>query len=80
MNNPDIIMFPCDICGQQFQFGCHVYDGKFIPTYKLTVCITCFNANHDGWAPHYEQKILSHLERNRVKLPERNENGWLPRE
>ena len=80
MKNQDKVMLPCYICDQQFQFGPHVYDGKFIPTYELTVCRTCYSANHDGWAPHYEQKILKHLEEKGICVPERNKSGWLPRE
>jgi ribosome-binding protein aMBF1 (putative translation factor) len=80
MNDPDKIMFPCDICGQPFQFGRHIYNGKVIHTYELTVCRTCYDSNHDGWAPHYEQKILKHLKEKGIKVPERNESGWLPRE
>ena len=80
MNNPDKIMLSCATCGQQFQFGRNIYDGKFIPIYNITVCRTCYNSNHDGWAPHYERKILMHIKEEGISEPKRNKDGLLPRE
>lgn len=74
------IMMICDICGQKYQFGNHKYDGKYIPKYKLNVCMSCYEGNWDGWAPHYEQKFIEHLNQNGLPLPERNSKGWFPRD
>ncbi len=74
------IMHPCFMCGSQFQMGEHIYDGKYIRRYDITVCMTCWDGNWDGWAPHYETRLIAHLENEGIPIPERNEKGWLPRE
>jgi hypothetical protein len=51
----------CELCGTNVQFGAHIYDGKFIPAYKLFVCSSCYAANWDGWAPNYESAVTRHL-------------------
>ncbi len=58
----------------------HIYEGKKISRYHLSVCKLCYDGNWDGWTPHYEGKILSHLEAKGLPIPERNENGLLPRD
>ena len=73
-------MCNCDLCGSRFQFGPHVYDGKVIPGYKLTVCRTCWVSNHDGWGPVVEDQFVKHLQSNGIPLPERNKDGWYPRD
>ena len=79
MNN-EKFMFTCDLCGGSYQMGRHKYDGKQIPRYKLGVCSMCYEGNWDGWAPHYESKILLHLKEKNLPVPERNDNGLLPRD
>jgi hypothetical protein len=76
----DKFMVACGICGAQFQFGPHRYDGRHISTYKLTVCGSCYDANWDGWAPHWEPILIKHLNTNGIPIPSRNSKGWLPRE
>jgi hypothetical protein len=73
-------MFPCDLCGSKFQFGPHVYDGKHIASYQLTVCRSCWESNHDGWAPGLEDVFLAHLKAKGIAVPTRNAQGWFPRE
>jgi len=74
------IMFSCQLCGTSYQMGRNKYDGKYIPRYKLGVCKACYEGNWDGWAPHYEEKILANLKTNNLPIPNRNENGLLPRD
>lgn len=74
------IMCSCVLCEKQFQFGPHRYDGKHIPRYQITVCMSCWNGNWDGWAPHLEGRLIARLQNNGTAIPERNSNGWLPRE
>lgn len=74
------MMFTCDMCGSKYQFGNHVYDGKRIPRYKLDVCMTCYEGNWDGWAPHFERRLEDHLKNHNIPPPERNEKGWYPRD
>ena len=39
----------CQLCGSSFQFGAHVYRGKVIAAYKLTLCDACYGGNWDGY-------------------------------
>lgn len=69
------IMESCDMCGAAFQMGPHVYDGKFLSRYQLSVCKPCFEGNWDGWAPHFEQTLKAHLKAKGIPLPRRNAAG-----
>jgi hypothetical protein len=77
---PEPIHYPCFTCGGTFRFGPHVYDGHHIAAYKFNVCSGCWSGNWDGWAPHYERKILIHLAENGLPIPARNAAGYLPRD
>ena len=70
----------CGACNTEFQFGPHRYDGTYIKAYDMTVCLTCYGANWDGWAPIWEPRILKHLEAKGLPVPRRNSAGWLPRD
>ncbi len=74
------VIILCPICGNQFQFGPHIYNGYHIPRYQITVCLSCWKTNSDGWAPHLEDRLILHLEENYLPIPERNERGLLPRD
>ncbi len=76
----DKIMVRCDMCGNQFQMGPHVYDGKYIKRYDLSVCKLCYDGNWDGWGPNHEDRLIQHLKEKRISLPPRNEKGWIPRD
>ncbi|ADU61211.1 hypothetical protein Daes_0184 [Pseudodesulfovibrio aespoeensis Aspo-2] len=70
----------CFICGCEFTFGPHEYNGKLCKGYDVMTCRQCYSGNWDGWAPHHEQTLLEHLEAEGIDEPERLENGLLPRE
>jgi hypothetical protein len=71
----------CFACGEEFQMGLHsVYEGKFVQRYDITVCDSCYKGNWDGWHPKLEQSLIDHLEERGLPIPERNEQGWLPRD
>lgn len=72
-------MQTCGLCGTSFQFGTGKYEGKHIPRYNLTVCLTCWQGNRDGWAPSLEARVIEHLKNEGIKIPERNAAGALPR-
>jgi len=76
----DKFMLQCFMCRKEFQFSPHIYAGRHIPAYNITVCDTCYKSNWDGWAPHYERKLIEHLKKENLPIPERNEKGWLPRD
>lgn len=69
----------CDLCDSSFQYGQGLYNGQYLPHYKMTICKGCFEGNWDGFAPHHEKKFIEHLTKGGIALPERNEKGWFPR-
>lgn len=79
MVNAKPILVSCELCGAQFQFGSHVYRGKVIANYKLTVCSRCWEGNSDGFASHFERILEAHWNRNDIPVPTRNSKGWYPR-
>ena len=73
-------MIPCDICGARCKAGAGTHGYQRIPGYDLTVCKSCFQGNHDGWAPVHEEAFENHLQLKSIPLPARNAQGWYPRE
>ncbi len=73
-------MDKCFICDGQFQMGPHVYDGRYIKSYNISVCMSCYEGNWDGWAPPYEQRLIDHLKEKGLPIPSRNAKDLLPRE
>jgi hypothetical protein len=80
MRQAHALIFPCDICGNGCKAGAGVHGYQKIPGYALTVCKSCFQNSHDGWAPAHEEAFEMHLESKGIPLPPRNANGWYPRE
>lgn len=75
----DKFMTKCDCCGTEFQYGPHKYDGEYIPRYQITVCMSCYDGNWDGWAPQ-DKWLIKHLESKNLPIPKRNRKGCLPRD
>jgi hypothetical protein len=73
------IMIRCQLCNSEFQFGPHFYNGKVISTYKLTLCMSCYDGNWDGFAPQYEAIFEKHLTDHGIPIPQKNIRGWYPR-
>lgn len=74
------VMMRCFMCDNEFQFGPHRYDGKYVPRYDIWVCRICYNGNWDGWGPQFEDRLIEHLNKEGIPVPEKNENGWFPRD
>jgi hypothetical protein len=74
------VILQCDVCGSDYQFGPHRYDGHKCRGYEIFVCHPCNSSNWDGWGPMLEPKILKILEQKEIPVPKRNADGWLPRE
>jgi len=70
----------CEVCGSNFQYGAHRYEGRHLARYDITVCSRCYDGNRDGWAPRYEERLLKSLRRSGKTPPPRLPNGLLPRE
>jgi hypothetical protein len=70
----------CDLCGRVFQYGPVAYFGTYVPTYQVMACNKCYAANSDGWAPDLEEAVTRNLKAKRLRIPERNTKGLLPRD
>lgn len=70
----------CFTCGGEFRYGPQRYDGRAINRYDIAVCRACYEGNWDGWAPHYEEKLVAHLDEKGIPHPKRNDKGWWPRD
>jgi hypothetical protein len=76
----DSITFACDICSRKYLHGLHRYEGHRLKVYgDVMACDSCWQGNHDGWAPHHEPVLLAHLKRQGLPVPARNASGLLPR-
>jgi len=70
-------MVGCDLCGQQFQFGPHRYDGRGVSGWGIRICRICDGANHDGLVPQQHPRLISRLAAEGVEM-RLNAKGWLP--
>lgn len=78
---PDFkVMVRCATCGGEFRMGPDRYEGQHVPRYQITVCGSCYAGNWDGWAPHFEDRVVAVLKSKGLPIPERNAKGWLPRD
>jgi hypothetical protein len=76
----EALFFTCDVCGHRYQHGQHRYEGHALMLYgEIFACDPCWKGNHDGWAPHFERRLLEHLARQALPEPVRNSQGRLPR-
>lgn len=73
--------YNCFFCAAPFEFGDdHQYRGKHLSRYMIDVCYGCYNGNWDGWAAHWEAKLVPHLVARGLAIPARNSDGLLPRD
>jgi hypothetical protein len=78
--NREMHTITCDVCGNDVRYEPHRYNARRNQTYDIMVCDICYQANWDGWAPQYEDRVTRKLKERGVPLPQRNEHGLLPRE
>ena len=76
MSTPDVIK-KCFLCNTSFPFSNHRYEGKH--SNGVMVCMPCWNAAHDGFAPHHAEKIRNYLKQQGKSVPSVDEEGRLPR-
>ena len=67
--------FICYACGEVMDSQKLVY----VWGYDMWVHKSCFDESEKGWTIG-EAKILEHLKANRITVPPKNSNGWLPRD
>ena len=75
----EVIYKKCFLCDEEFKFGHHHYDGKFVDSYKIMLCRICYDGSWDGYNSGDEEKIIDHVNQKGIKIPMRNEKGLLPR-
>ncbi len=68
------------ICNNEIKIGPPVKEGEYISRYQITVCRSCYESNWDGWELGREKILLKHLEDNDIPIPNRDTEGWLPRD
>jgi len=64
----------CDFCLRQAK-AVHQLDG-----YNLTACRDCWVEAADGWDDQHQLTLFEALQKNSLLIPDRNEQGLLPRE
>jgi hypothetical protein len=69
-------MITCGLCGKSFQFGPHVYNGRYIKRWDEQICRECDNGNHDGLVIEHHPEFIERLRSKGVDLSP-NGKGWL---
>ena len=69
-------MVPCFLCGRPFQFGPHLYEGRYIQQWDVSACKVCMSMSWDGIVPEHHPRLMAHLAKRgyTVRL---NAKGWL---
>ena len=67
------------MCDSEFQMDAGIDSGHYVPQYQNLCLYACWKGNWDGWASHYEGKLIAHLNQKGIPIPARNAKGWLPR-
>ena len=70
------LFYECFLCGRQFQFGRYVYEGNYIPTWRVNICNTCRTNNVTGIDPAQHPDLVQLLKKERVRL-RLNPNGLI---
>ena len=66
VNEKPNLFYECFLCKRQFQFGRYVYDGQYIPTWRINICNNCRLTNFNGIDPVQHPRLLQLLEKERV--------------
>jgi len=75
----------CFFCGKALEEAFRTehsihYRGMFVGRYRITVCDGCYTRNVDGVRPPQEASLLAHVTALGLPMPDRNEQGLLPRD
>ena len=63
----------CPLCAST------MVDGHRVPQYDITVCEACWAAALHGWPRRFEAQLFEALTRAGLLIPDRNDDGLLPR-
>jgi hypothetical protein len=56
------------LCRRPFRLGPHAYDGRYVPSLKITICQNCESANWDGIVPRSHPRLLEHMKANGIEV------------
>jgi hypothetical protein len=69
------ITVKCDLCGKDFAFANHSYNGKCSKPLKLCACEGCYSVM-EGFAPFVEKALEAHIKKHGLKPFPRNSEGY----
>jgi hypothetical protein len=72
----DKIFYDCFLCDRPFQFGPHVYDGRFVRQWEIEICDSCIRGNWDGIVIEGHPRLEAHLKAKGIPIT-RNARGWV---
>jgi hypothetical protein len=75
----DKFTIPCFLCRRPMQWGRNRHQGRHISGWKLSLCLICYDAAENGFAGPDAERIMKHLEANRIAPPAGARKGRLPR-
>jgi hypothetical protein len=64
----DGIFYDCFICERRFQFGRYIYDGQYIPAWRVNVCHRCRQTNWNGIDPAEHPETVQLLKYRSVSI------------
>lgn len=74
------MLLRCDVCGHLYQPEPAGNGDHRLELYgNIRCCDSCWEFNGEGWAPHFEELLLTQLQKKGIQAPGRNEKGFLPR-
>lgn len=69
------IIYCCDLCGSEYQFGPHIYSGHYLPSFEINVCNGCVPRKNSAIPALYEAKFRKILQDKGLEAPKRNADG-----
>ena len=57
------ILYDCFLCDVPFQFGPHIYNGRYIGQWYVEICDYCLQSNWDGIVLEDHPRLKRHLTR-----------------
>ncbi len=66
----------CFLCGRSFECGPHLYKGRHIDTWNISVCQGCHSSPFGEVPPIYTSKVRRHLDERGIQY-RRNSQGWI---
>lgn len=72
----DRLKVGCFLCKVPFEFGPHLYEGRYFTSWGVSICHPCLDGNRDGVAPDLHPDLELHLLSRGVDV-RHNGKGWI---